>query len=474
MSFTKRAYYFSKSLSEFLRKKSTKNSMFLTLTFFFCIGFVLNAYAYDPVDIYKEVDEMSSSSTTIQGKHSHKSQGFQIADTTTNLLDLTYPQGNENFETHILNNPNLSPGAKLGLLGSTGVAVNAVLYNPPQIDVVEHLAMEWVPNYKESTGGTVYASSGFERLQDSGIVGLWQIVRNIAYTLFVVVFIVAGFMIMFRHKLGGQTMVTIYNTLPGIIIGLILVTFSFAIVGIIMDIGTFLIGVITNLLSIRTTLGHDAVDPTKPLGTWSTYSVQVGDRLLYGGGLPQLIDGWMALLGWVVQQVLSKLIGGLATLVMSIIIAYASIKIFITLLKAYVGILFDTILAPMVIAIGTIPGRQGMTKDWLNRIFKNVGVFVLVFLLIHLPLHLWQYGYEFDLFGGNLGSDDGLFIGELQIVQNIVMASVGIYMLFMAGNAPKLLEPLFPQTGGKGGAGAAEGAGRDLSKIPGIGGFFKQ
>jgi hypothetical protein len=484
MSFTKRTFYFSKKIVELWRKKSIQNSLFLILSFFFCIGFAMNAYAYNPKDIYEEIDEFSNLSTGVTGKHSHKSQGFQMVDSITVLLDLTYPQGNENYPD-IVNSPDISPGAKLGLVGSTEYAVNAILYNPPQIDVVEHLAMEWIPNYRE-TSGTVYAS-GYESLQESGISSLWQYTRNLAYALFVIVFIVAGFMIMFRHKLGGQTMVTIYNTLPGIVVGLILVTFSFAIVGLILDIGIFLTGVIANFFEIRTRMGHEFVDPTKPLGLWSTYSDQVAPVLTYGGGPPPFSDGISGLVGlpgWFANQALSKVLGGLAGLVFAFIFIYAALKIFITLIKTYVAILIDTVLAPLVLAIGTIPGRQGMTKDWLNRIFKNVSVFVLVFLLVNLPLHLWQarqqnwYGgiegwdYRFNLFEGELIRTSAL--GSIEFVGNIIMASVGVYLLFLAANAPKLLEPLFPQTGAKGGAGAAEGAARDLSKIPGVGGFFKK
>lgn len=484
MSVVKKGYYFGQGAVEFFKKKSVKNSLLLVLAFFLVIGFFFNEYAhsdngnddhgtYNIGEVYKEIDELSSSSTGVEGQHSHKSQGFRLADTTGSLLDLTYPQGNENYDA-IVSNPNISPGAKLGLLGSTELAIHLAINYRPQVDVSEHMAQEWVPNYDQHAS-SVYADDpeggGYQRLQASGIDDLWSITRNIAYVLFVIVFIVAGFMIMFRHKIGGQTMVTVYNTLPNIVIGLVLVTFSFAIVGLIIDIGGVLINVIASFLDIETRMGADRVDPTSPLGIWTTYMDFVGGQLRDFSGLGGFVDGFMDMLGAVADFFLSALMGSLMMLVASILVAYVSIKIFITLLKAYVGILFDTVAAPIVLAIATIPGKQGMIKDWLNRVFKNVGTFVLVFLLINLPLFLWQGPYEFDMFGSDLTADT-IEAQNWAVVRNMVSVSLGIYLLFIAGNAQKILEGWFPQTGGKGGAGAAEGAMGDLKKTPGIGGFF--
>ncbi len=66
---------------------------------------------------------------------------------------------------------------------------------------------------------------------------LWGQSRNLAYVFFVLAMIAIGFMIMFRNKLGGQVIVSIGNSIPQLIICLVLVTFSFAIAGIMLDLG---------------------------------------------------------------------------------------------------------------------------------------------------------------------------------------------------------------------------------------------
>ena len=463
MSFTKRAFDIFGNLKNFFRDKSIQRYAIFSLSFFLILGVFLNSYTvmggqegYDTVGMYEEVDELSSSSTGVDGKHSHKSQGFQVVDFLGSSLDTIYPQGNANYSA-ILENPNLSPVTKMGLIGYVDYPISAMLYNPPYIDIPEHLAQEWVPNYAPTSG--IYADSGYQQLQSSGIVELWSVARNIAYMFFVIVFIIGGFMIMFRHKIGGQMMVTVYNTLPGIVVGLVLVTFSFAIVGFMIDIGAVLISVMKGFVETS----YD-VDPTSPFGIANVYSEVAVFQIILG--LLQSLEGWLfSVASWMMQ----KVIGGMARFVLYIIILYISIKIFFTLIKAYIGILFDTIAAPIVLVISTIPGKRGFMKDWFFRITKNVLVFVIVFFLLHMPLYFFEQGTLLHVFGGDLSGSP-----TPSVADGYVMAGVTLYLLFLAPGVPKMLDEYFPQTGGKGGQVAAEGARGEAVKIPLVGGFFKK
>lgn len=88
---------------------------------------------------------------------------------------------------------------------------------------------------EESTNQKV---SGYNYLKDViKLDKIWSQSLNIVYVLYVLIFIVVGFMIMFRKKLQGNVTVTFSRALPNLIISLILATFSFAIVGLIMDVG---------------------------------------------------------------------------------------------------------------------------------------------------------------------------------------------------------------------------------------------
>ena len=184
-----------------------------------------------------------------------------------------------------------------GLIGQLLNANSQMISFFPTINVGQHLAEEFVPGYRDNTGifalsiadygeddfekeetkgnkrvrqvqekvanplrekflkdveeiikesenledvetSSPITNSGYNYLKDNlHLDKIWETSRNIAYLGYVVIIIVVGFMIMFRKNLPGQVVVSLGNTIPQIILGLILVTFSFAIVGIIMDVG---------------------------------------------------------------------------------------------------------------------------------------------------------------------------------------------------------------------------------------------
>ena len=93
-------------------------------------------------------------------------------------------------------------------------------------------------------------SSGYNYLKDTiQLDKIWSRSLNIVYVLYVVIFIIVGFMIMFRKKLQGNITVTFSRALPNLIISLILATFSFALVGFMMDVGKITMNVSKSIFS---------------------------------------------------------------------------------------------------------------------------------------------------------------------------------------------------------------------------------
>lgn len=74
---------------------------------------------------------------------------------------------------------------------------------------------------------------GYSRLQP--LIPIWAKFRDIAYLFFILAFTVIGLAIMFRVKIDARTVMTIQNQIPKIIIALIMVTFSYAIAGFLID-----------------------------------------------------------------------------------------------------------------------------------------------------------------------------------------------------------------------------------------------
>lgn len=119
------------------------------------------------------------------------------------------------------------------------------LMNPPASGVY------WTYTSLQDTGfiPKSYASEGIGFSSLRPIMNLWKVFRDVSYMLLVVVLIAIGFMIMFRMKINPQTVINIENALPRIVVAMLLITFSFAIAGFLIDMMYVLIAIIISLIS---------------------------------------------------------------------------------------------------------------------------------------------------------------------------------------------------------------------------------
>lgn len=153
--------------------------------------------------------------------------------------------------------------------------------NPPASGVM------WAMNGLQNAGfiPKTYAAQGI----GFGIVQpfskIWVVFRDLAYTLLVLFIIAIGFMIMFRMKLNPQTVIGVENALPRIVLALILITFSFAIAGFMIDLMYVSIALIVSLLGPMfkpETLGGplNIPIPGAPQGTPQQITAQLQQRYL--------------------------------------------------------------------------------------------------------------------------------------------------------------------------------------------------
>lgn len=94
-----------------------------------------------------------------------------------------------------------------------------------------------------------YAAEGIGFSSIKPLMNLWVIFRDVAYLLIVLILVSIGFMIMFRMKLNPQTVISVENALPKIVVALLLITFSFAIAGFLIDAMYLLVLLVINILS---------------------------------------------------------------------------------------------------------------------------------------------------------------------------------------------------------------------------------
>lgn len=162
-----------------------------------------------------------------------------------------------------------------------------------------------------------YAAEGIGFATIKPFMSLWKVMRDISYMFLVLVLIAIGFMIMFRMKLNPQTVISIESALPRIIISLILITFSFAIAGFLIDLMYIMVAITIAILSNGNTF-YNASD------------FQNGYIAASGWGIFQGIAGGSALgynffkigaaiLGLIPTEItwLLNVIGGLATIVVT-------------------------------------------------------------------------------------------------------------------------------------------------------------
>src|SRR5258706_1870936 len=297
-----------------------------------------------------------------------------------------------------------------GLIGFTGNIISG-LYNPPlhTSDYIKYMAGNFgFPRHAYAQG------VGFSGL--SPLIKLWSTFRNIVYLFFVVIFILVGFAIMLRVRIDPRTVMTIQNQLPKLVVGLLLVTFSFAIAGFLVDLMWVVVFLVINILL--------SADP----GIWSinngtTYSISysifenpigfannvlnggiIGVSLGAGGSIGGIIhnlfsgnnsdllrtststcngfdpfcwagQGIANVLGSVVGAFFGIIFSILGTLVVLIAILIAMFRLWFSLLISYAYILLYTVFSPFYIAIGLLPGSKTGFVSWLRGLTAQLAAF---------------------------------------------------------------------------------------------------
>jgi hypothetical protein len=370
------------------------------------------------------------------------------------ILVTLVPEATEGYQD-ILGEDALPMVMKRGLAGVVEDGVMAMFNAHPRIDVIAHLADEWVPGHRQQQ--SVYAS-GYTDLHDSGIHVLWAFTRNIAYSGFVLIMIVIGFMIMFRNKIGGQTLVTIGNSIPKIVVGLILVTFSFAIAGIILDISGIFLRVISGLLETNILIHN----PFKLL--WG----MITNHPEFAG-----LSGALGIAGIVMLIATSWGVAGLIALFLGVVVAgvviIGAIKLWFALLKSYFALLLNLTVAPLVIMAGSLPGDSVAITNLFKSMLRNALVFPVAYAIVNLPYFLA------DRQGILLGFPSSVFpdaTADLRI-GGLVIGIAKILAIYVAAQTPSFMKAIIPATASRAGADSAAAVKEGFSKIPMIGGMFK-
>lgn len=266
----------------------------------------------------------------------------------------------------------------------------------------------------------VYAQgTGFTNL--SSLMQLWIRIRDLSYLFFVLIFVIIGFAIMLRIKIDPRTAMSIQNQIPRIIISILLITFSYAIAGVLVDfmwVTTYTgINILTNGVTCQNGGGNSmtSVATQNLLDTPFQYMNQllgcpfntglnnhlgieelarrvgysVADiitRVVWGilghGDFAPNCSGVNFLtnfddcVAWGFFNIIRGIINVLAMLIFIIAILVQLFRIWLELIKAYIYSVLYTLVAPLWILLGLVPGAKGYGfGSWMRHMVFSLIIY---------------------------------------------------------------------------------------------------
>lgn len=333
-------------------------------------------------------------------------------------------------------------------------AATTLAFNPPPIRARDYFVNKALADNLLVPSST-YARTGSEYLQgctsfpglgtSCPFFDLWKKLRNVALTFFILFIIVVGIMVMMRYQTDPRTTVEAVTFIPKVAVSLILISFSWVIAGLILDLSR----VLTQIFSV---------------GIFGVISNSQAIMSAFINGFK-----WG---GWIVAGIMT---GGVALLIPLIIYLIflvigliAFIMLLFELLKRYVTIILLAIFAPLAFLWGTLPGQEDTTSSW----FKHMLVSTLTFPAIAMLLSVAQR----MMLATNIDIPEEMQSGGLSIISLVnwlpfAGTLMGIVLIMMCTKVPAIIEDLLEvkTPGAKGGM----QAGKVLSGLPFIGKAFK-
>lgn len=310
--------------------------------------------------------------------------------------------------------------------GVVGTMTNMIgfMYQKP---VSTSESMKYFANNFGIAKQTYAQNTGFDKL--SPLQEMWLKLRNITFVAMVLLFVFIGMGIMLRVKINPQTVMSIQNQLPKIVLTLIFITFSFSIAGLLVDAMWFSTYTGISILVPDKVSCTDPQDPNNltslethqseaikaaanrqllnnPIvylnelfgnstGCQGSFDGITGTSIDAGGTIGNIIadtitetldlkdgncsaDFWNTL-GSCAQSILHGIVKVIADILFTVVILfallYAMVRLWFALLRAYAYTLIGTMLAPLYIGAGLIPGSKYGFTAWLRYMLAHLSVF---------------------------------------------------------------------------------------------------
>lgn len=238
---------------------------------------------------------------------------------------------------------------------------------------------------------------GFQTL--APIRTIWTSVRNVSYFLMVLAFIIMAFLVMFRMKTSPQTVITVQSAIPRMIMILILVTFSYAIAGFVIDLSFLSVG----LVAIAGSAG--GISSLGPLDLFSKllsgHPMVAMFVIVFLAPLLFIFTGGLEIAAFGLIMILIETV-----ILFIIIIAFVVIwfRIFWLMLKSFINVILYIIAAPIIILTGVFPASGGF-GSWLKGLASHVAVFPLIIIMFFLAhFFFWSNVEPSGVLGALMGA----------------------------------------------------------------------
>jgi hypothetical protein len=249
------------------------------------------------------------------------------------------------------------------------------------------------------------------------------------------------------------------------------VTFSFAIVGFAIDLSRLLSAVIENLL-IRSLSDYDITPLAGPM-QMASWAFGAAEEATWSNVLnTNALDvGLITAIRNIIVNEITSVFKFVLVLIYGFVALYAAVKLFVSLVMAYVKILMELFLGPIHILVGSLPGGSHSIVNWIKRVLSNALVFPIAFFIVNIFRYIGRPDINNPItsnFSGFMSGGEEIGDSFIQLKGAIILAGY-----FIAAGASGIVEDLFQLKEGPGTAKAMGNVQKSASEIPFLGSLFK-
>lgn len=211
---------------------------------------------------------------------------------------------------------------------------------------------------------------------------VWTATRNLSYGLIVIAIIIISFMIMFQVKINPQTVISVQIAIPKIIIASVLITFSYAIAGLAVDLMYVVIGLLAMLLSSSSLTGFSAIELFGQINNLNAFGLMYSYWVFFSGAAWSVVTEGFGL------GILLATLGVIACFIMVVIWSF---KILFMIAKNFALLVITIITGPLEIMLGIITQSTGF-GTWLRKLMSYLAFYPVLIVMFFLSFFFLNQG----------------------------------------------------------------------------------